>query len=258
MMRCCSAGGTRAKHPHPILPPREVAGSMDRELRDELAKLKLSQLKKRAAADGVPVDAIGGADDSEDPFSHLTELIVGAAADAIAAAVVAPMAAAASKAVTDPKKAACAELSLLKNSQLRKKAIAVGVDEEKMEEAEDAANPRAALIELISSSTSDTAAAVSTVEHTKSRSHFGSKTRANDARATGPMVPSAAQNTKWVMLSYQWDIQTEVIAVRKQLAAKNMYRTWMDVDGGSVFCKSSRHLCHFCHLCHLYRSVWHC
>ena len=47
--------------------------------------LKLSQLKKRAAAEGVPQAEIDLADDSDDPFSHMAELIIDAAAAKAAA-----------------------------------------------------------------------------------------------------------------------------------------------------------------------------
>ena len=86
------------------------ASAHDGELKKELSRLKLSQLKKRAVADGVRADQIDDADDSADPRTAVIHLIL--------AAVYVPavdVAAAKDKAMEELR----AELEPLKTSQLK-------------------------------------------------------------------------------------------------------------------------------------------
>ena len=48
-------------------------------LRAELAELKLSQLKRRARAEGLDEEAVDGVDDTADPKAAITELLIAAA-----------------------------------------------------------------------------------------------------------------------------------------------------------------------------------
>ena len=108
-----------------------------------LHDLKISELKKRARAAGVPEEQIEEAEDSADPKASLIALIqqrvesvtysIDGGADGVAAAV------------ADLR----AELGLLKMSALKKRAKALQIAPEVLEEAEDSLTPREAIVELI-------------------------------------------------------------------------------------------------------------
>ena len=88
------------------------------ELRAELAAMKVKALKKRAKEAGVDEEKIEDADDAHDVKSTVIELIV-----------------AAERGATLEKLRA--ELSAMKVTALKKRAKEVGVDEEKLEDADD-------------------------------------------------------------------------------------------------------------------------
>ena len=108
-----------------------------------LRELKISELKKRARAAGVPEEQIEEAEDSADPKASLVALIqqrvelvahsIDDGADGVAASV------------ADLR----AELGLLKMSALKKRAKALQIAAEVLEEAEDSLTPREAIVELI-------------------------------------------------------------------------------------------------------------
>jgi hypothetical protein len=105
------------------------------QLRAELSAMKLSQLRKRAAGDGVDEEAMEAAADGDSEKAELIDLIVQTNASAAeAAAGLAELR---------------AELSDLKLSQLRKRAAAGGIDEEAMEEAADGDDEKTTLIDLL-------------------------------------------------------------------------------------------------------------
>jgi hypothetical protein len=114
------------------VPPREVG------LRNELAALKPSALRKRAVEDGVEPTKIQEAKDSDAPKDALIELIIAAAA---AAAGPTPEQVRL-QALRD-------ELSGLKPSELEERALAAGVDGAKFDDAVDGDTPKETLIELI-------------------------------------------------------------------------------------------------------------
>ena len=96
---------------------------------EELRKMKMSELQKRARACGVSSDRVDDAADAADPKADLIGLITSAFA-----------------ATADRMRA---ELGQLKMSQLQKRARAAGADGEKVDDAADATDPKAELIELI-------------------------------------------------------------------------------------------------------------
>ena len=98
--------------------------------------MKLSQIRKRAAADGADEEAMEAAADGDDEKSALIKLIV---------QMNSPADEAASAGMTKLR----AELSEMKLSQLRKRAVADGVDEEATEEAADGDDEKTALIDLL-------------------------------------------------------------------------------------------------------------
>ncbi len=161
----------------------QVVGTKMAALREELPKLKLSQLRKKARASGVPDEQLDDAEDGESPRKDITALILkraelqanstakaelqakAAAAQAAAAAarkraeaeaerVAARQAAEAQAAKTAAAKAALEaplrdELSSMKMSALKRRARVAGVTPEQLEEAEDAEDAKQALTELI-------------------------------------------------------------------------------------------------------------
>jgi len=223
-------------------------------LRDELATLKPSALRKRAAQDGIDAVKIKEAKDSDSPKDALIELIVAAS-------------------VTDstPNDASLQalrdELSGLKPSELEERALAAGVDEDQIDDAVDGDAPKETLIELIVAAGAATAGAASAlhnpahpvfralaaqqleihvdkllalgVKHVQdlgqlseadisslsmskldrgkflsafvsATPHMGTPTA--DAIAAGGFI---FENGQHCMLSYDWSVQEEVIAVRQ-------------------------------------------
>eukprot|EP01051_Picozoa_sp_SAG22_P024353 SAG22_NODE_6715_length_820_cov_1.762829_1_plen_159_part_10 len=75
-----AAGGGRERVGEDESAATRVHASRCTRMRGELEGLKLSQLKKRAIADGISQAEIDDADDSDDPFAHMAELVVNAAA----------------------------------------------------------------------------------------------------------------------------------------------------------------------------------
>jgi hypothetical protein len=108
-------------------------------LREELQTLRLSALKKRARAADVPEDDIEEAEDADDPKAAFIELVAAAEAAAVAPG----------GSDFDLHVRLRDELQALKMSQLKRHALAKGVNEHDLEEAEDADSPREAIIELV-------------------------------------------------------------------------------------------------------------
>eukprot|EP01043_Picozoa_sp_COSAG02_P000288 COSAG02_NODE_5_length_66751_cov_63.939148_34_plen_611_part_00 len=159
----------QAPVPSPLLlDESEVSHALEvavTEMRAVLGGQKLSELKRRARAAGVPQGQLDDAEDSETPKESIVELIVTATrpkmeADATArvSAIVRAKAAAAKQAeeakmvadiVATKLVALREELSTLKVSQLKKKATTCGVTEEQLDNAEDGESPRQDIEALI-------------------------------------------------------------------------------------------------------------
>eukprot|EP01052_Picozoa_sp_SAG31_P039308 SAG31_NODE_5423_length_2547_cov_2.004902_1_plen_627_part_00 len=101
-------------------------------LRAELGQLKPSALRRRAQEAGASAAAVEQAEDSDDPWAAMTELVVRLACTTSSGAG-----------------ALQAELSRLKPSALRRLAQEAGASEAEVEQAEDSDDPRAAMTELI-------------------------------------------------------------------------------------------------------------
>jgi hypothetical protein len=164
-------------------------------LRAELVKLTLKELKKRARAEGLDEDAVDAVDDVDDPKGAIIDLFVTAVEEkwameakaaveeaeaawfaAVAKAEVARIKAeedaarmkaeeaeaarakaameAATRARAEKEASLRAELVELKLSQLKKRARAEGLDEEAVDGVDDAADPKAAITELLIAATS--------------------------------------------------------------------------------------------------------
>jgi hypothetical protein len=119
----------RVPPPAERLTGREPRGSST--LRTELGMMRISALRKRAEHDGADEQTIEDAEDSDDAKAALIELIV-------------ELEDGDSRLVD-----LWAELAGMKKSALRKRAHALGVDEQTLEDAEDSDDAKAALTELI-------------------------------------------------------------------------------------------------------------
>ena len=115
-------------------------GAVELQLRRELASMKPSALRRRAQAAGAREDEIEAAEDAEDqdPRAAMVDLIVAMTAPDVAEA-----------AEGAARQRLVLELSGLKPSALRKRAAAAGATEAELEEAADADDPNAAMVELI-------------------------------------------------------------------------------------------------------------
>ena len=101
-------------------------------LRTELQQLRPSVLKKRAKAAGATEEEIEAAEDADDAKAATVALVVSY-----------------EQAAEDPAVALREELAGLKPSVLKKRARAAGATEEQIEEADDAEDPRAAMVALV-------------------------------------------------------------------------------------------------------------
>eukprot|EP01048_Picozoa_sp_COSAG05_P015061 COSAG05_NODE_1770_length_4114_cov_1.871113_2_plen_673_part_00 len=125
--------------------PQEVMTSQDTPTDDgrlvalveELSKLKPSALRKRAQADGVSVDALEEAEDSDNPKSAVIKLLLG----------VQPPDQNTTK--TAAEASLRQELSALKIAALHKRARAVGIDQDQLDDVLDTDSPKDALISLL-------------------------------------------------------------------------------------------------------------
>ena len=116
----------------------------------ELAELTLKALKKRARAEGVDGDAVDALDDEDDPKAAAIEISVAAAKERWAVeAKVATTEAEADRAKAETEASLRAELAQLKLSALKKRARAEGLDEDSVDDIDDAADPKAAIIDLL-------------------------------------------------------------------------------------------------------------
>ena len=197
------------------------AGEADpaNELREELRRLRPSQLRKHALAAGVVEARLDSADDEEDPRAATIELIVASAPHPT------------SHADADPDSALRSELSGLKLSALRRRANEVTHDQDQLDEAADSSDPSAALINIIVS-TEARQRREAVEPRTVDMPHMGRRASAQQG-VPAPVAAPAQRSSKHVMLSYQWDHQD---AVRRafDILTRLGLRCWMDINGVGV------------------------
>ena len=143
-MQCCAARqntrlpvAAKLPGPEPATEPAPAPAG-DARLRAELEGLKLSALRRRARDTGASEKLLDDAGDCDHPREGLIALVIQMAGqpDQVGEA--------------DPASALLREeLGVLKFSMLRKRALALGIDAARLEEADDEEDPRAATIELI-------------------------------------------------------------------------------------------------------------
>ena len=179
-------------------------------LKLELSVLGIGTLSKRARESGVDDTHLLEAQDSEDPKPAIIALILENSAPA-----------------PDPVAMLRLELEGMGIGTLSKRAKAEGVDEQRVMEAQDSDEPKPALLELILD-------AVKKDGLRPARAHFRSVDASPIAPASSVDFEAAAAaeiDGPHVMLSYQWDEQEAVVAIRQRLTQKQI-KTWMDIDGG--------------------------
>ena len=181
------------------------------KLRAELAALPPSQLRKRAMAAGITAESVEVAEDSSSPKEGMIVLILGA------------------EAAGSGDRALREELEGLKTSQLRKRAVAVGITAESIEVAEDSADPKEGMIVLIlrMSVPKLLSNCDSQLRSSNSRPHHGN---ASGGARLDPARRAIIPNGKHAMLSYNWDHQKSVLKALKALQSHGV-KCWMDVDG---------------------------
>jgi hypothetical protein len=106
--------------------------------RAELRQLKLSQLKKLAAAAGVPGDQIDGVDDDGSPTGAATALVLELEAAAAAAA-----------SAQRPAGTRRRDLGGVRVSELRRRAVVAGMNPGQLDSADDSESPRAAFADFL-------------------------------------------------------------------------------------------------------------
>eukprot|EP01048_Picozoa_sp_COSAG05_P021122 COSAG05_NODE_3791_length_1835_cov_1.131336_1_plen_549_part_01 len=191
---------------------KEVASS-DVGRRLELAGMKVRALKKLATAVGVSDEQLEDAEDEDDHKGAIIALILeqeakksgGGGGEAAKAAL-------------------RAELQGVKMKTLKQRASAAGVSEERIDDAADEDDYKAAVITLI-------VEAELSSSSPREVPHFGTG-KARKSSVEGPAAsPLEVGTSKHAMLSYQWDNQAEVVRVRDLLNQRGI-KTWLDIDGG--------------------------
>ena len=196
---------------------QQPADAVGRErLVAELVPLKVSALKKRAVDVGLDSALLEHAFDEDSPKDAIIALLV---------EHVLATATSNSRGVGQAaqKEALQAELAPLKLSLLRNRAVAAGASEAQLDAADDSDDVKAAMVELVVQNE------LKAVANDSARPHFGAISGAGPSLSLAEL--SADDSGPHVMLSYQWDIQEQVVAVRQRLMKKNI-KTWMDIDGG--------------------------
>ena len=164
--------------------------------------MRASALRRRAEAWGVGTDELDFADDSDDPRAAVVGLILAAAAaahvaDAVLAKakeepaarlVVDDSAGVGRAAAAAAREELSAELSGMKLSALRKRAIRMGVDEESLDRADDSQDVKKALVLLVLALPAES---VLDPESKQTRPHYGSSAPALPAPAPGVVAAAA-------------------------------------------------------------------
>jgi hypothetical protein len=189
-------------------------------LREELGAIKsVKALKKRAKEAGVDEEKLEDADDADDVRGAVIDLLLEHAAGGGAGVEDA----AAQR--EERLQALREELGAVQSVKaLKKRAKGDGVDESKLEDADDADDVRGAVIELIVEKARD-----GTLQLPSAKPHFSA-----GGDPPKPALKDRFQRlfgTQHCMFSYNWAAQEHVKAVREQVRQAGV-PTWMDIDGG--------------------------
>ena len=116
-----------------------------------------------------------------------------------------------------------AELAAMKVKALKKRAKEAGVDEEKLEDADDEEDVKGTIIDLIVAEEQGGPPAAAVV-----RPHFSTA----DSGGSKAAHFKSLFGDKHCMFSYNWAVQEDVKAARSEVGAAGV-PTWMDIDGKS-------------------------
>jgi len=208
-----------------LIVARERAPEPAEQLRAELVGMKPSALKKRAKQAGVEEGKLEEADDADDVKATLIELIVGKMREEHGAGGADSAAELEAQKQEEMLQQLREELDAMKPSALKKRAKEAGVEEEKLEEADDADDVKGTLVELIVEKARDE---WQDPPSTAVKPHFS----AVDSGGSKAERLKALFGGKHCMFSYNWAVQEEVKAARSSIAAEGV-PTWMDIDGES-------------------------
>ena len=111
---------------------RDGSSGEARRLRAELAGMKVSARRQRAAAAGASEEDVDAAIDADEPLAAFVALLLQH-----------------EKPAEEPSAALRHELEELKLSQVRRRAAAAGISPEQLDEADDEESPKAAIIQLL-------------------------------------------------------------------------------------------------------------
>ena len=197
-------------------------------LKEELGGMKMRALQKKAEELGVDDEKLDDAEQKSEVIALILEFVAksapGGGGEEAAAAARAAEAEAARLAQLKE------ELGGMKLRALQKRAEELGVDEERLDGAEE----KSEVIELILQESSRAAAVPKPARAkvtTSSRPHFGSAEpelepqRGVEAEASFVRI-KALFGRKHAMVSYNWDVQEEVKVARSLVAAAGV-PTWM-------------------------------
>ena len=223
-----------AQHTPAAVAQNEVA------LLSELHGLRLKELRKRAKAARVEPVKLDSAMDQDEPEAALIELLVTASrvsadsadtprfdADVEQGSAATPPGT--KRAVTEGERGMKLrkELEGLRLTSLQRKAAEGGIGDGQIDDALDSRDAKSALIELllVAKPRTDTAELAADA---RNRPHFGN---APHATAAATKQSSGKPHTKHVMLSYQWDHQSQVSRAHETLTRLGI-KCWMDISGG--------------------------
>lgn len=114
-------------------------------LRSELERLRPSELRRRALRAHVPVSLLGEAQDSSDPKSSVIALLVQYEMYSVPTEVEQLPAAVAHVPMGEEHE----DLGALRPSEVRRRALALGIEQSKLDEAQDSIHPKQAIAHLI-------------------------------------------------------------------------------------------------------------
>ena len=181
------------------------------ERRAELEAASQSELRKRATAAGASPGDLDAADDAVDTKASLVQLILAKEGAAL----------------PEASEQLRSELTSMKQSALRKRALSAGIAEAALELCDDASDTKAAIVDLIIVSTPGGGGGCSVV-HEAVPPTRGQKPHQGKSSSFTPAVDMPG---KHCMISYSWDDQAKAIKIREALQARKV-NTWMDIDGG--------------------------
>ena len=205
-------------------------------LKEELGGMKMRALQKKAEELGVDDEKLDDAEQKSEVIALILDFVAestpGGGGEEAAAAARAAEAEAARLAQLKE------ELGGMKLRALQKRAAELGVDEERLDEAEE----KSEVIELILDESSRAAAGPkpARAKVTSCRPHFGSAKKSSATVTTGAEPEpergveakasfvriKALFGRKHAMVSYNWDVQEEVKVARSLVAAAGV-PTWM-------------------------------